>query len=70
MRRIYLASSWRNTEQPELVNVLRATGHRVYDFGNPPMGRQGFAWSQIDHEWADWGQRCTCVKMCDSHREG
>lgn len=54
MSRIYLASSWRNAEQPQLVNRLRAAGHEVYDFRNPPNGVPGFAWSEIDPDWQAW----------------
>ena len=36
--RIYLASSWRNTSQPEVLRALRDAGHEVYDFRNPPGG--------------------------------
>lgn len=50
-RKIYLASSWKNTFQPMLVRYLRKY-HAVYDFRNPrsggPKGRsipaEGFAW--------------------------
>jgi len=51
--RIYVASSWRNPHQPEIVERLRAAGHTVYDFRNPP-GRTGFAWSEIDPAWKQW----------------
>lgn len=44
--RIYLASSWRNPYQPELVGLLREHGHQVYDFRNPPHAT-GFAWREI-----------------------
>lgn len=53
-RRIYLASSWRNPEQPALVALLRELGHEVYDFRNPRPGCHGFAWSSIDPEWLAW----------------
>lgn len=33
--RIYVASSWRNTHQPEVVAKLRELGHEVYDFREP-----------------------------------
>lgn len=46
MARIYLASSWRNVEQPHLVKTLRAHGHQVYDFRNPPNST-GFGWHEI-----------------------
>ena len=32
---IYVASSWRNLYQPQVVQKLRADGHEVYDFRNP-----------------------------------
>lgn len=54
MARIYLASSWRNPLQPEAVLDLRAAGHQVYDFRNPPNGVKGFAWSEIDPNWLAW----------------
>lgn len=52
--KIYVASSWRNTHQPEVVRVLREAGYEVYDFRNPPHGRGGFAWSDIDPNWLSW----------------
>lgn len=54
MARIYVASSWRNQRQPEVVDVLREAGHSVYDFRNPPHGQGGFAWSDIDSQWRGW----------------
>lgn len=54
MSRIYVASSWRNADQPVVVEVLRAAGHEVYDFRNPPSGVPGFAWSEIDPDWENW----------------
>jgi hypothetical protein len=55
MRKIYVASSWRNTIQPRIVKLLRTAGHEVYDFRNPGLGSCGFAWSQIDEGWLNWG---------------
>jgi len=54
MARIYVASSWRNAAQPEVVTVLRNAKHSVYDFRNPPYGNSGFAWSRLDPEWQQW----------------
>lgn len=51
--RIYVASSWRNPSQAQLVTNLRDLGFEVYDFKNPP-GKTGFAWSDIDPEWRKW----------------
>ena len=52
--RVYVASSWRNAHQPEVVKFLRDNGHVVYDFRNPEPGNQGFAWSEIDPNWKTW----------------
>lgn len=52
--KIYVASSWRNQHQPVVVEHLRDSGHEVYDFRNPPHGRGGFAWSDIDKAWQSW----------------
>lgn len=55
MRKIYVASSWRNVEQPKIVQALRAIGHDVYDFRNPPgVIENGFRWSCLDPEWQAW----------------
>ncbi len=35
MARIYVASSWKNQQQPDVVDKLRSCGHQVYDFRNP-----------------------------------
>jgi nucleoside 2-deoxyribosyltransferase len=53
-RRVYVASSWRNSTQPEIVEALRGAGHEVYDFRNPAPGNHGFAWSEIDPKWMQW----------------
>lgn len=52
--RIYVASSWRNERQPEVVYALRHDGHEVYDFRHPAPGDNGFSWAQIDPEWQSW----------------
>ena len=53
MAKIYVASSWRNSFQPTVVEKLREQGHEVYDFRNPPKSK-GFAWSDIDPDWLNW----------------
>ncbi|KKM63932.1 hypothetical protein LCGC14_1506530 [marine sediment metagenome] len=53
--RIYVASSWRNTRQEEVVSRLRKQDHEVYDFKNPKEGSGGFHWSEIDPDWKSWG---------------
>lgn len=52
--KIYVASSWRNQVQPQVVELLRAKGHIVYDFRNPSAGDTGFAWEQVDENWKQW----------------
>jgi hypothetical protein len=52
--KIYVASSWRNERQPEVVDDLRRNGHEVYDFRNPTDGNHGFHWSEIDPDWQAW----------------
>lgn len=55
VRKIYVASSWRNKKQPLVVEALRNSGHQVYDFRNPQTGDRGFHWSEIDPKWKEWG---------------
>lgn len=59
--KIYVASSWRNTFQPDVVQVLRDDGHRVYGFkedgdgwGEGNHGPGGFSWSEVDPDWQNW----------------
>lgn len=59
--RIYVASSWRNQFQQEVVRLLRAEGHEVYDFrgegsgwNDGTEGAGGFSWSEVDPEWKSW----------------
>lgn len=51
VKRIYVASSWRNAFQPLVCAELREDGHEVYDFRHPAPGNNGFSWSAIDPEW-------------------
>jgi len=52
--KIYVASSWRNENQNNVVKSLRGFGHEVYDFKNPKQGDNGFGWRQIDPAWKNW----------------
>ena len=51
---VYVASSWRNDYQDIIVQTLRGSGFKVYDFKNPSEGDTGFHWSEIDPEWRSW----------------
>jgi hypothetical protein len=53
MAKIYLASSWKNAEQPAAVALLREHGHQVYDFKHP-NGGTGFRWDMLDPAWENW----------------
>lgn len=60
--KVYVASSWRNPQQPEVVAAIRALGHEVYDFRNPHATSdrengakgKGFHWTEIDPNWRNW----------------
>lgn len=52
--KIYVASSWRNQYQQNVVKILREHGYDVYDFKNPEPGNHGFHWSEIDPNWKNW----------------
>lgn len=54
MASIYVASSWRNPYYPEVVNRLKAEGHDVCDFRNPPHGGSGFHWTDVDVNAPNW----------------
>lgn len=54
MKNVYVASSWRNNAQPQVVAAIRLARHEVYDFKNPRPGNHGFHWSEIDPKWQGW----------------
>lgn len=62
--KIYVASSWKNTQQHEVVAGLRAAGHEVYDFKNPAPGDHGFSWKQITSDPPPWSAGETFRVLC------
>ncbi len=50
---IYVASSWRNMHQVQLVGMLNLHDFEVYDFKSP-YGEMGFQWSNVDKLWKEW----------------
>lgn len=54
MAKIYVASSWRNMFYEDVVAKLREFGHEVYDFRNPPHGKGGFMWKNLDPDFEKW----------------
>jgi hypothetical protein len=51
---IYVASSWKNPWQPDVVRRLRRLGHDVYDFKQPTEGESGFTWKEVDDGHLTW----------------
>ena len=51
---IYLASSWRNPLQPDVVAALRSRHFETYDFRHPASGNEGFSWREIDPAGERW----------------
>lgn len=51
MKKIYVASSWRNSKQTAIVETIQGMGFNVYDFKNP---KTAFRWSDIDPDWETW----------------
>lgn len=48
--RVYVATSWKNAHQPDVVAFLRGAGHDVYDFRH-----EGFGWRQVGAgDWQSW----------------
>lgn len=66
MSKIYVATSWRNTIQPHLVDALRDKGHEVYDFRNPAPGNTGFRWSDADPEFEAKNVRYYASKLAEN----
>lgn len=54
MNRIYIASSWRNDVQPQVVEMVKSIGYDVYDFRHPEGADDGFHWSDIGADWLEW----------------
>src|ERR1051325_6230430 len=52
--KMYLASSWKNQEQRDVVVTLRKLGHEVYDFKEPHPYQSGFLWSDVDPNYQQW----------------
>lgn len=67
--KVYVASSWRNELQPDIVRALREAGHSVYDFRNPPT-RVGFGWRSVTDHPLPWSAKYTrevlSMPACDA----
>lgn len=71
-QRVYVASSWRNTDQPKAVRRLRAAGFEVYDFRHPASGGprkdvaplQGFSWADVaGRDWKETPPKQFCFAL-------
>lgn len=56
MRRIYVASSWKNDYQPRFVQELRKRGHKVYDFRNPMGRKDSDVWESVTPRFGNFEQ--------------
>lgn len=55
MKKVYVASSWRNENQQKVVEYLNELGFLVYDFKHPYRNEEeGFKWTKIDEKWENW----------------
>ena len=70
MAKIYVASSWKNPYQPQVVKKLREQGHEVFDFRNPPDGKGGFFWRDVDPNWEQWTTRDYISHLDDEWSDG
>lgn len=52
--KVYVASSWRNKQQPYVVQRLRSAGYETYDFRKPKKEDSVFHWTEIDPDWQSW----------------
>ena len=57
--KIYVASSWKNDKQPEVVKICKELGYEVYDFKED----NGFHWSDIDPLYKDWTPEDYTMKL-------
>lgn len=56
---VYVASSWRNLHQPDVVGLLQELGYDVYDFRN---NGEMFHWRELDKWWKFWD-----LAACEHH---
>lgn len=47
-RKIYVASSWDNSQHPAVVEELRRRGHDVYDFRHPKGRNDRSVWEELN----------------------
>lgn len=52
--RVYVASSFRNRHQPEVVKMLRDP---AFEFDTYDFREDGFSWRSIDCDWEKWSPR-------------
>jgi nucleoside 2-deoxyribosyltransferase len=67
MERIYVASSWRNPIQQDIVKALRQAGYKVYDFKHPAPGNKGFGWSEVNPNWLEWSPEQFIADLYSGH---
>lgn len=51
LRKIYVASSWKNPYLDTVFSALTEDGHNVYDFREP---NAAFTWDELDPNFKNW----------------
>jgi hypothetical protein len=54
VRRLYVASSWKNPFYDSLIAALIRDGHSVHDWRRSGADGSGFSWSKLDPMWESW----------------
>lgn len=68
VKKVYVASSWRNALQPEVVRSLRSHGFDVYDFRDPANDRGAFQWSDLGVERPEDWPATRCIEFLSHPR--
>jgi hypothetical protein len=66
--KVYVASSWRNPVQPDVVLRLRAAGFQVYDFRDPSNDKGAFQWSDLGIERPEEWPPERCIEFLSHPR--
>lgn len=59
MKKIYVASSWRNHFYDNVLASLKHAGHLTWNWREPPTGGNGFSWQQVGQEDYQHGDKVT-----------
>ena len=51
--KIYLASSWTNSDHDSIKSLVESLGHDVFDYRKPKHSHP-FSWDAVDQNWRNW----------------